>query len=232
LKERSSDKIEKQFITKILRGEYAINTPLLSERELAEAYNVGRPTIREVLQRLERDGWITIRPGMPATINDYWKKGNLMTIVKILMSYEDIPDAFIKYMLELRISLSPSYITDAANHQPLKVISLFTHMDELKGEAEAYAEFDWNLQRSLASMSPNPIYLLILNSFKDVYLKVGEKYFSHPQNRQVSRDYYEAVLDSLLNRDVVEVERLTKEVMKKSLELWKEKNMEGEKNEN
>jgi GntR family transcriptional regulator, negative regulator for fad regulon and positive regulator of fabA len=228
VKERSSDVIEKRIITKILRGEYAMNTPLLPERELALAYSVGRPTIREVLQRLERDGWITIRPGMPAHINDYWKNGNLMTIVKILESYEDIPDAFIQYMLELRISLAPAYITDAVTHQPIKVISLFSEVEELQDDATAYAEFDWNLQQRLAGTSSNPIYSLLLNSFKDVYLKVGEKYFRHQSHRHVSRNYYHAFLDSLLKKDRQETERLTKEVMKKSLELWKEKNREGE----
>ncbi|WP_113928144.1 GntR family transcriptional regulator [Bacillus sp. P14.5] len=228
LRARSSDLIEKRIITKILRGEYPANTSLLPERELAEAYNAGRPTIREVLQRLERDGWITMRPGMPPTINDYWKNGNLMTIVKILESYDDIPDVFIKNLLELRISLAPSYIADAMSRQPVKVISLFSNIDDLHDDARSFANFDWNLQKSLAGMSENPIYLLILNSFKDVYLKAGEKYFSDENHRQVSRKFYDDFLESLLKRDLQETELLVKDVMKKSLELWKEKNGEGE----
>ncbi|MGD6801995.1 GntR family transcriptional regulator [Rossellomorea vietnamensis] len=228
MKERSSDLIEKRIIRNILRGDYPVNSPLLPERELAEAYNAGRPTIREVLQRLEKDGWITIRPGMPSTINDYWKNGNLLTIVKMLESYDDIPDVFIKNMLELRISLSPSYIADAVSLQPVKVISLFSNIDELKDDATSVANFDWNLHKSLAGMSKNPIYLLILNSFKDVYLKAGEKYFSDENHRQVSRKFYNDFLESLLNRDVQHTELLTKDVMKKSLELWKEKNGEDE----
>ncbi|RIW28966.1 GntR family transcriptional regulator [Bacillus salacetis] len=216
------------MITNILQGEYAANTSLLPERELADAYDVGRPTIREVLQRLERDGWITVRKGMPAIINDYWKNGNLMTIAKILSFYEDIPDTFIRNLLELRITLAPAYISDAVSHHLLKVISLFSEWEDLQDDPKSFAAFDWNLQHSMAGMSPNPIYLLILNSFRDVYLKVGERYFSHENHRQVSLNYYHSFLEALLNRKVEEADRLTKDVMKRSLDLWDEKQVEGE----
>ncbi|MFP3441835.1 GntR family transcriptional regulator, partial [Pantoea sp. SIMBA_133] len=63
--ERSSEKITKQLIRSILEKEWRTNDPLPPERELATHYQVGRPTIREALQRLERDGWITIRKGAP-----------------------------------------------------------------------------------------------------------------------------------------------------------------------
>ncbi|MFN3247363.1 MAG: GntR family transcriptional regulator, partial [Leptonema sp. (in: bacteria)] len=54
-----SNLIEKQIIKKILEGKYQNILP--SERELAKEFNVTRQKIREVLQRLQRDGWIEIQ---------------------------------------------------------------------------------------------------------------------------------------------------------------------------
>jgi GntR family negative regulator for fad regulon and positive regulator of fabA len=231
LKERSSDLIEKKMIQLILKGEYKANEPLLPERELAVHFQVGRPTIREVLQRLERDGWVTIRKGLPAIVTDYWKHGNLMTIVNILNSYEEIPDEFIHYVLELRISLTPAYVIDAVNHHPLKVISLFASLEDLKDDATAYANFDWELQQNLAGLASNPIYLLILNSFKEVFLRMAEKYFSEPKHRQLTRDYYEDLLKSLFQKEIEKTEITIKDMMKKSLELWRIRTKASEPNE-
>ncbi|MDF2855420.1 MAG: hypothetical protein K0Q87_1271 [Neobacillus sp.] len=227
MKERSSDTIGKKIIHSILEGEFRMHEPLQSERELAAHFSVGRPTIREALQRIERDGWITIRKGMPAIVNDYWKQGNLMTIVNILQFHDEVPDEFINHMLELRISITPTYVKEAVLHHRLKVISLFVPLDDLNDDAKSYAEFDWNLQQSLAKLSPNPIYLLILNSFNEIYSKLAEKYFLESSHRLASRLYYDELLNSVLHGDVHATEDITKMMMKKSLNLWNEKRNGG-----
>lgn len=223
MKERSSDIIAGKLIQSIIGGHIKFHEPLPSERELATRFQVGRPTIREALQRLERDGWITGRKGMPAVVNDYWKQGNLMTIVNILEHQEEVPDEFIHYMLELRISLTPTYFRDALHHQRLKVLSLFVPLEELQDDARSYADFDWQLQKNVAKLSPNPVYLLILNSFNDFYGRMAEKYFSDPDHRMATRDYYNKLLDFILKGDMEKAECLIKEMMETSLLLWKQK---------
>ncbi|MCA0993827.1 GntR family transcriptional regulator [Guptibacillus hwajinpoensis] len=219
--ERSSEKITKQLIRSILEKEWRTNDPLPPERELATHYQVGRPTIREALQRLERDGWVTIRKGAPALVNDYWKRGNLMTIVNILQHHDDIPDEFIVYMLELRITLTPAYVRDALLHHRLQMISLFIPLQELPDDPKSYAEFDWKLQKNVAELSPNPVFLLILNSFENIYGKMAEKYFLEPSHRKASKKYYDQFLEATLKGDLHRAETLTKQMMVTSLELWK-----------
>lgn len=205
-----------------------MNEPLLPERELAVKFNVGRPTIREALQRLERDGWIIARKGMPAIVNDYWSYGNLKTIVDILQSYKEIPNVFIEYMLGLRIAITPAYIKEAVVHNRVKAIALFAKLGELQDDAKSYAAFDWALQQNLAQLSPNPIYRLLINSFAEIYIPMAEKYFSEPQHRIVSKQFYDDLVSSLLEGNVEETERITKTMMEKSLSLWKKKS-EGKK---
>ena len=220
-KERSSDLVEKQIVNAILVGEYPVGSTLLSERELAKAFEVGRPTVREALQRLERDGWVTCRQGHPAIVNDYWRRGNLTTLVNIVYNHEAVTDEFITYLLELRISLAPSYIRDAVKHHQPKTVALLAHLDQLADEADGYAAFDWELQRNLASLSPNPVYLLILNSFTSFYLLMARRYFSMEEHRRLSMAYYNELLSVALQGDAVEAEKIAKKTMEKSLSLWK-----------
>ncbi|NMH68208.1 GntR family transcriptional regulator [Bacillus sp. RO3] len=227
MKERSSDIIATNIRSMILGGELEVQEPLQSERELASQYKVGRPTIREALQRLERDGWITSRKGMPPIVNDYWKQGNLMTIVTILQHEKEVPDEFINHMLELRISITSTYFRDALHHHRPKVISLLVHFEDIGNDASSYAEFDWNVQQQVAMLSPNPIYLLILNSFQSIYRKLAEKFFSDPSHRKASRDYYEQLLETIIDGDVKKAEALIHDMMKTSLRLWKQKTNGG-----
>ena len=222
-KERSSDKVENEIIQFILAGDYPVGSTLPPEREMAKEFRVGRPTVREALQRLGRSGWITGRKGMPAIVNDYWRTGNLTTLVNIVENHHAVTNEFIVYLLELRSSLAPTYIRDALTfHQP-KVVALLANLEQLEDHAESFAAFDWNLQKNLALLAPNPIYLLILNSFDSIYEKMAERYFSIKEYRDFSLFFYHDLLKIALQGDVVEVERLCKKTMKKSVALWKEK---------
>lgn len=219
---RASDKIEKLFIQKVLKGEFSPGTQIPSERELATLFEVGRPVIREVLQRLERDGWLTIRHNQRATVNDYWKEGNLMTIAHILSEEDSIPNEFIIHLLELRKNLSPSYVKGAVIHKPLEVISLLKESESVTDNPVSFAEYDWHLQRGLAAASPNPIYLLILNSFGNLYLKLATYYFTDSSYRNASKNYYLKLMEAALEKDGDKAEQLVQNMMEQSIKMWQD----------
>jgi GntR family transcriptional regulator, negative regulator for fad regulon and positive regulator of fabA len=221
MKERSTDRIERILIRLIFNGEFKPGEALPPERELAAKFESGRPAVREALQRLERDGWITIRKSLPAMVNDYWRQGNLMTIVHLLKNYQEVPDEFVDHMLELRIAVAPAYMRDAAAACPVEMIALLAGISDLEDEAGAYAEFDWKLQREAAMLSSNPMYLLLLNSFAEIYHHMAVRYFAEAERRQATRVYYDELLDRLMARDPAGVEQASRAMMSRSLELWK-----------
>ncbi|MDD1503781.1 GntR family transcriptional regulator [Lysinibacillus sp. CNPSo 3705] len=222
-KERSSDKIETELIRSILAGVYSVGSTLPPERELAKKLGVGRPTIREALQRLGRGGWITGRKGMPAVVNDYWRNGNLTTLVNIIENHHTITDEFIMYLLELRSSLAPTYIRDAVTFNQPKVVALLANLERLEDSAESYAAFDWDLQKRCADLAVNPIFLLILNSLDSIYMDMAKRYFSEKEHRVLSFNYYHDLLNAALKGDAMEAERLSTSTMTKSLALWKDR---------
>ncbi|MFV8828218.1 GntR family transcriptional regulator [Alkalihalobacterium sp. APHAB7] len=221
--DRTSDKVEKKLIDEILTGKLHAGSALPPERELAKTFSVGRPTVREALQRLERDGWITARKGQPSIVNNYWSQGNLTMLVSIVQNQQSVTDEFILYLLELRCSLTPTYIRDAVTGNQAKVVALLAHLEDLKDDADTYAAFDWKLQKEFASLSPNPIYLLILNSFDSFYLPMATRYFSIEAHRKLSLQYYNELLTIALKGDSIEAEKIARKVMERSLTLWKDR---------
>lgn len=64
---------EEYIIESIWNSRFPPGSILPAERELSELIGVTRTTLREVLQRLARDGWLTIQHGKPTRVNDFWK---------------------------------------------------------------------------------------------------------------------------------------------------------------
>jgi DNA-binding FadR family transcriptional regulator len=60
---RLGEQIAEQLAAAIAAGEYPIAARLPAERELAERFAVGRPTVREALLMLELDGMVEIKTG-------------------------------------------------------------------------------------------------------------------------------------------------------------------------
>ncbi len=68
LRRKLYQEVVNRLMARIESGEIAPGDPLPSERELMEAYGVGRPAIREALQTLERSGIVTISHGERARL--------------------------------------------------------------------------------------------------------------------------------------------------------------------
>ena len=73
LKAQSPAALAEEYIVKsIWQDVFPAGSNLPSERDLADKIGVTRTTLREVLQRLARDGWLTIQHGKPTKVNNIW----------------------------------------------------------------------------------------------------------------------------------------------------------------
>ena len=215
-----AESIEKEMIKAIIQGEYSAGSRIQTERELASIHQVGRPTIREVLQRLSHRGWLTLKKGQPAIVNDYWREGNITTIVDIVQHFDHIPDVFVLNFLEMRIAMTPQYVKKAVMLHHPKVVAILSKMDELTDDKESFALYDWKMQKELARLSGNPIFLLMLNSFEPAYVEMAMKYFSLSFCRKASASYYKALMAVALKGDYQQAEELARSMMEKSYTLW------------
>lgn len=63
-----------------------------AERELSELIGVTRTTLREVLQRLARDGWLTIQHGKPTKVNNFWETSGLNILETLArLDHDSVP---------------------------------------------------------------------------------------------------------------------------------------------
>lgn len=211
---------ENRLLEGILSGYFPIDSNLPGERELARQLGVTRPTLREALQRLARDGWLDIQQGKPTRVRDYWKEGSMAVLAVLARSPTHQSPNFVAHLLELRVLLAPVYTRQAFEAASSDIIDLLDEYTGLEDSSSAFARADWDLHRLLTQRAANPIFRLLLNSFHELYILVGEQYFVFPECRVLSRGFYSGLMDCARRQAIDEVEELTRRVMEESLSLW------------
>jgi GntR family negative regulator for fad regulon and positive regulator of fabA len=186
---------EQYIVESIWNGGFPPGSILPAERELSELIGVTRTTLREVLQRLARDGWLTIKHGKPTKVNNFWDTSSLNILETLAqLDQEGIPD-LVDNLLSARTNISAIYVRGALKNNPEKSIELLNAYHDVEDTGEAFAEFDYKLNKDLVIASDNSIYLLILNGFRGLHSRIGRLYFAHPKGREISRHYYQNLID-------------------------------------
>lgn len=213
---------EEYIIKSIWNHRYAPGTILPAERELSELIGVTRTTLREVLQRLARDGWLTIQHGKPTKVNNFWETsslGILDTLAKL--EQEKLPQ-LVEQLFSARTNISVIFIHAALKRDASSILSVLATRTELDDSAEAYIDFDYQLYHVLALASGNPIYALIFNGFKSLYRRVGRYYFNDAAARMLAMKFYDQ-LAALAESGAFETARsIVRQYGSESAKIWQE----------
>ena len=211
---------EEYIVDSIWTGRFPPGSLLPAERELSELIGVTRTTLREVLQRLSRDGWLTIQHGKPTKVNDFWETAGLNVLVTMArLDQAGIPK-LVDQLLSARTNVSVIYIRAALKNSAERAIEVLQEATALDDTAEAYSAFDYRLHHQLAFASGNPIYVLILNGFKDLYSRVGKVYFQDENARRLADAHYRELLELATNRAHDQVMTSIRNYGGRTAKLW------------
>jgi GntR family negative regulator for fad regulon and positive regulator of fabA len=219
---RPAELTEQRLIEAFLQAEFPVGSTLPGERELAAQLGITRPTLREALQRLARDGWISIQQGKPTRVNDFWWDGNLNVLGSIVRYGRRMPPDFVPNLLAVRLALAPAYTRAAVEEEPEGVADFLGPYAALDEDASVYATADWKLHRYLIRASRNPIYMLIFNGFNDFYVQMARPYFENPRARGASQRFYQDLLAAAREGDPETAARVACRAMTESIGFWEE----------
>jgi GntR family negative regulator for fad regulon and positive regulator of fabA len=193
---------EQYIVESIWQERFPPGSILPAERELSELIGVTRTTLREVLQRLARDGWLTIQHGKPTKVNNYWETAGL-NILDTLACLDDSGELDLVWqLLEARTAMAAVFLRAAMKKDPQRVLETLSEAASLKDDAVSYIDFDWKFLHALTRASHNAVYTLILNGFKTLYKRVGRYYFSKPEARRLASVFYGQMTELVEQGDV------------------------------
>lgn len=211
---------EEYIIESIWNNRFPPGSILPAERELSELIGVTRTTLREVLQRLARDGWLTIQHGKPTRVNNFWETSGLNILETLArLDHESVPQ-LIDNLLSVRTNISTIFIRKALRQYPEASQQVLAKSLEVEDHADAFAELDYSIFRGLAFASGNPVYGLIINGMKGLYTRIGHHYFSSPEARSLALGFYHKLATLCRNRLHDQVYDTVRRYGRDSGEIW------------
>ena len=213
---------EEYIVESIWSGRFPPGTILPAERELSELIGVTRTTLREVLQRLARDGWLTIKHGKPTKVNNFWETSGLNILETLARLDEDGIPELVDHLLAARTNLSAVFIRGAIRHQQDKAIEILKGYSDVSDDGKTFAQCDYQLNHDLAFASGNPVYVLMMNGFRGMYARIGGYYFSNQKSRDLTRSYYKQLLELAVSGDYESVPLVIRTYGIESGKIWQE----------
>ncbi|UAA37934.1 fatty acid metabolism transcriptional regulator FadR [Paraneptunicella aestuarii] len=213
---------EEYIVESIWSGRFPPGTILPAERELSELIGVTRTTLREVLQRLARDGWLTIQHGKPTRVNNFWETCGLNILETLArLDEEGIPE-LVDDLLAARTNVIAIIMRLAIKSRSEKVIEILKDHEHVSDDGKEFANYDYQIIHDFAMSSGNRVFVLMMNGFKGLYSRIGGFYFSYPRSREVAREFYKNLMLLAESGEHEKVPQLVRQYGIDSGKIWSE----------
>ena len=211
---------EEYIVESIWSGRFPPGTILPAERELSELIGVTRTTLREVLQRLARDGWLTIQHGKPTKVNNFWETCGLNILETLARLDQDGIPELVDNLLAARTNLSAVFIRMAIRNNPEDSAEIIARYLNIEEDGKEFAHFDYQLNHDLALASGNKVFVLMMNGFRGLYSRIGGYFFAQQSARDVAKDFYGKLLAAAKSGDHESVPALIRQYCIASGKVW------------
>ena len=205
--ERVALSIKTQIEALILRGILRPGERLPSERDLASQMGVSRPSLREALADLERDGLVETRRGSGAYVAQVLGSAFAPPLVRLFSTHSEALFDYLSFRRDLE-GLAAERAARHASETDLKVIgAIFAKMEaaHVNRAPKEEAALDADFHLAIVEASHNVVMLHMMRSMFDM-LRDGVFYnrqtlFNLRTTRSDLLDQHRAIRDALVARD-------------------------------
>lgn len=192
-----------RLITRIRSGEFPPGAQLPSERELMDAYGVGRPSIREALQQLERAGIIGISHGERARVLLPTAQGIVGQMAESARYLLSVDPRALDHLKEARILLESGIARLAAERADAAGIALLRQrLAEHRGAAlDEFLGRDIAFHRQIAAMSGNPVFPAAVEAMLGWLGASCATLVRAPGAERLTLEEHERICDAIAARD-------------------------------
>ncbi len=168
VRRKLSDEVVERLLGEIESGRWGAGDKLPPERALMEEYGVGRPSVREAMQRLASMGLVEISHGERATVKTMDARNMLEQIDRsarhLLLSSPNT----LEHLKEARLMFEAGMVRIAAAKASAKDIAALNacvdRLEKSAGEVDEFVRADIDFHIAIASVSGNPIYSALSES--------------------------------------------------------------------
>jgi DNA-binding GntR family transcriptional regulator len=192
----TKNSLERQKVLEDLRSEIASGAlkpgQRLVESHLSEVFGVKRSKIREVLRKLEQDGFVKIIPNIGAKVAEFSQK-----------DIEHIYD-----LLSVADGLAVRVITPFITAEQIKSIEVLIKKMEVTNNASLFNEYNLNLHSSFTTWSENVHLIKLTDNLRFKIRCVGLQGMFSPGQITASINEHRKILEAVRERKPVQAEQL------------------------
>jgi len=173
-----SDQIYEQIRDMIYRGEYSPGQRLMSERDLASLFTVGRPTVREAIQKLIEQGLIESKRGVGAFVLDENSTHFKTPLVQALLNENFTITEFLEVRMALESKSAELAAKRAIDEDILLIEKSLERMRFEKEKANVRMSEDIAFHMNIAYASRNMVQIHLMKNIYDVQYYAMEKAYN------------------------------------------------------
>lgn len=201
---RVSDQVFEQLKDLIFRGTLKPGDKVMPERDLAEALNVSRTSVRNAINKLVTLGYLQHKQGQGTFVRSSVGFGSN----PFALAFED-PEVTLVTVLEVRMGLECNAAGLAARRASQEDIRMITrHLDVMKEEVTRGllgTEADVGFHMAIAYATQNPLQVLIMKNFYDfLFTGIRESLvhlYKEPENVLAIQEQHTRITDAIRRRD-------------------------------
>ena len=173
-----SEQVFSALLEALLSGRYAPGEKLPTQRALAADLGVTMTSLREALKRLEQMGLVESRQGDAMRVRDWRAHGGLDVIAHLLFRSGGLDAGVLADLLEARGAMLREVAALAAERRDDAQARRLTELAGALRDAEdddAAQRVDFAFFTELAEASRNVVFMLIVNSIRELYFAHAER---------------------------------------------------------
>ena len=167
VRQRLSDQVLERLQERIASGVYRPGQKMPSERELMEEFGVGRPAIREAMQRLNDTGLISVAQGGRSQVNEIEAATAIRSMDLVARLLLSDSAEYLEHLKAARILFECGMVDVAARQAGPEDVRALRQLVEVQraklnaGAARDYIYADIDFHRHIAEISGNPIFVAL-----------------------------------------------------------------------
>lgn len=176
-----------------------------SERELMRRFDVGRPSVREALQALEKLGLVQIRHGGRARLAPMEPRRLLeqldLSVRHLLLSEPQNQ----KYLREARLLFESGMVRIAASRASEEDVAALREalerQEAARGDPAGFIQSDIAFHARIARISGNPLFSAISEAMLAWLFELSPRLLRAPNTEQLTLQEHREILDAIAARD-------------------------------
>lgn len=220
---KTSELIARDLVTHIVRSNLPPGTMLPTEREMVEAFGVGRTTLREALRLLETRGVITIRSGpRGGPVVRRPQPSDLSEALTLILEFEGVS---LSALLEARVAIEPMVARLAASRMTKESLQkLQDTVDTMLSNLDNHQVFlreNLSFHVFVSQFSGNVVLRVFSDTLKWIAdgSMLGISYT--PGRRRAVAEAHQRIIDALAEGDADQAEAMMRVHLDEAGNFWR-----------